>query len=138
MPGIRGRHADGLLRGSEHCHALTPEKTRKRKEKNTAVLLQNLLGDFNKEQEAFIKDKLSKGSEAAVPPWVGCPNEENLKEECLSLSTVSRPFSSAIIKEEKTLHNHALLQIIDKESFHLCHVKIIHCYFDPCSVLIQS
>lgn len=33
MPGIRGRHADGLLRGSEHCLALTPEKTRKRKEK---------------------------------------------------------------------------------------------------------
>ncbi len=51
-------------------------------------VLQNLLGDFNKEQEAFIKDKNSKGSEAAVPPWVGCPNEESLKEECLALSTV--------------------------------------------------
>lgn len=55
------------------------------------ALLQNLLGDFNKEQEAFIKDKNSKGSEAAVPPWVGCPNEESLKEECLSLSTVGQP-----------------------------------------------
>ncbi|KAK3926214.1 Synapse-associated protein of 47 kDa, partial [Frankliniella fusca] len=52
----------------------------------------NLLGDFNKEQEAFIKDKNSKGSEAAVPPWVGCPNEESLKEECLSLSTDRRNF----------------------------------------------
>lgn len=55
----------------------------------------NLLGDFNKEQEAFIKDKNSKGAEAAVPPWVGCPNEESLKEECLSLSTDRRNFVRA-------------------------------------------
>jgi len=51
--------------------------------------LQSLLGEFNKEQEAFIKEKQGKVSDAAVPPWVGCPNEESLKEEFLTLSTVS-------------------------------------------------
>jgi hypothetical protein len=50
---------------------------------------QSLLGEFNKEQEAFIKEKQGKVSDAAVPPWVGCPNEESLKEEFLTLSTVS-------------------------------------------------
>lgn len=56
-------------------------------------LFQSLLGEFNKEQEAFIKDKQGKtGDSAAVPPWVGWPNEENLKEECLALSTVSNVF----------------------------------------------
>jgi hypothetical protein len=50
---------------------------------------QSLLGEFNKEQEAFIREKQGKTSEAAVPPWVGCPNEESLKEEFLTLSTVS-------------------------------------------------
>jgi hypothetical protein len=50
---------------------------------------QSLLGEFNKEQEAFIREKQGKTSDAAVPPWVGCPNEESLKEEFLTLSTVS-------------------------------------------------
>ena len=53
--------------------------------------LQSLLGEFNKEQEAFIRENQGKVSDAAVPPWVGCPNEENLKEEFLTLSTVSAP-----------------------------------------------
>nr|XP_018912273.1 PREDICTED: synapse-associated protein of 47 kDa isoform X2 [Bemisia tabaci] len=53
----------------------------------------SILGEFNKEQESFIKEKEGKGSDgAAVPPWVGCPNEENLKQECLSLSTDRRNF----------------------------------------------
>jgi hypothetical protein len=54
-----------------------------------AILFQSLLGEFNKEQEAFIREKQGKVSDAAVPPWVGCPNEESLKEEFLTLSTVS-------------------------------------------------
>ena len=50
--------------------------------------LQRLISDLNKEQEAFIAgNKTEKGE--AVPPWVGSPNEEALKEECLALSTVS-------------------------------------------------
>ena len=57
----------------------------------TILYFQSLLGEFNKEQEAFIKEKQGKASDAAVPPWVGCPNEESLKEEFLTLSTVSEP-----------------------------------------------
>ncbi|RZF34920.1 hypothetical protein LSTR_LSTR011414 [Laodelphax striatellus] len=52
----------------------------------------SLLGEFNKEQEAFIKEKQGKNGDAAVPPWVGWPNEESLKQECLSLSTDKRNF----------------------------------------------
>ncbi|XP_023724944.1 synapse-associated protein 1 isoform X2 [Cryptotermes secundus] len=52
----------------------------------------SLLGEFNKEQEAFIREKQGKTSDAAVPPWVGCPNEESLKEEFLTLSTDRRNF----------------------------------------------
>ncbi|XP_075227921.1 synapse-associated protein 47kD isoform X2 [Lycorma delicatula] len=52
----------------------------------------SLLGEFNKEQEQFIKNKQGKAGEAAVPPWVGYPNEDALKEECLSLSSDRRNF----------------------------------------------
>ncbi|EEB13711.1 synapse-associated protein, putative [Pediculus humanus corporis] len=55
----------------------------------------SILGDFNKEQEAFIKEQQSKVTDAAVPPWVGVPNEESLKQECLSLSTDTRHFVRA-------------------------------------------
>ncbi|KAL1139135.1 hypothetical protein AAG570_009195 [Ranatra chinensis] len=56
----------------------------------------SLLGEFNKEHEAFLKEKqANKGDGAAVPPWVGHANEEALKEECLSLSTDRRNFVRA-------------------------------------------
>ncbi|XP_014252138.1 synapse-associated protein of 47 kDa isoform X2 [Cimex lectularius] len=55
----------------------------------------SLLGEFNKEQEAFIKEKQGKGNGTPVPPWVGCPNQDSLKEECLSLSTDRRNFVRA-------------------------------------------
>ncbi|KAB0800955.1 hypothetical protein PPYR_05309 [Photinus pyralis] len=51
----------------------------------------SILGEFNKEQEAFMKSQ--QGTTAsALPPWAGCANEESLKEECLSLSTDKRNF----------------------------------------------
>ncbi|XP_050536257.1 synapse-associated protein of 47 kDa isoform X2 [Daktulosphaira vitifoliae] len=50
-----------------------------------------ILGELNKEQESFLKDK-KDCSIAAVPPWVGHPNEEAVKAECLSLSTDRRNF----------------------------------------------
>ncbi|KAF2882886.1 hypothetical protein ILUMI_23272 [Ignelater luminosus] len=51
----------------------------------------SILGEFNKEQEAFLKSQ--QGTTAsALPPWAGCANEEALKEECLSLSTDKRNF----------------------------------------------
>ncbi|GLV41687.1 Synapse-associated protein 47kD [Carabus blaptoides fortunei] len=52
----------------------------------------SILGEFNREQDAFVKGKAGSNSDAAVPPWVGCANEESLKEECLSLSTDRRNF----------------------------------------------
>ncbi|XP_076041647.1 synapse-associated protein 47kD isoform X2 [Oratosquilla oratoria] len=51
----------------------------------------NILSEFNKEQEAFLAAKGNKTGEA-VPPWVGYPDEEKLKEEILALSTDRRNF----------------------------------------------
>lgn len=48
--------------------------------------LQNILGEFSKEQEAFIKGQQSVQS--GVVPWTGHQNEEKVKEEILSLSSV--------------------------------------------------
>lgn len=45
------------------------------------------MGEFSKEQEAFIKGQQG-GADAAVAPWVGHHNEEKVKEEILGLSTV--------------------------------------------------
>lgn len=50
---------------------------------------QSLLHDFNKEQEAFIKDQSGKSGDAGVCPWVGHKNEDKIKEEVLNLSGVS-------------------------------------------------
>lgn len=50
--------------------------------------LQSILGEFNKEQEAFIKDQSGKSSDAGSLPWIGHQNEEKIKEEILSLSAV--------------------------------------------------
>lgn len=58
--------------------------------------LQSILGEFNREQDAFIKGQ-ERGGGAATAPWLGAPNEAALKEECLSLSTVSS-FSGDIWK----------------------------------------
>lgn len=46
----------------------------------------SILGDFNKEQEAFVKEKNFQHTEAAVPPWVGYGDEEVLKQQILALS----------------------------------------------------
>lgn len=51
-------------------------------------LFQRLIAELNKEQEAFIASKQAGEKVEAVPPWVGAPNEDALREECLSLSTV--------------------------------------------------
>ncbi|XP_073959604.1 synapse-associated protein of 47 kDa-like isoform X5 [Choristoneura fumiferana] len=54
----------------------------------------SILGEFNREQDAFIKGQAGGGG-AATAPWVGAPNEAALKEECLSLSTDRRNFVRA-------------------------------------------
>lgn len=60
-------------------------KVKEAVEKNT------ILGEFNKEQEAFAA-KQAENAANSLPPWTGCTNEEALKEECLSLSTDKRNF----------------------------------------------
>lgn len=49
--------------------------------------MQNILGEFNKEQEDFIKSQ--QGFQSGVVPWAGHQNEEKVKEEILGLSSVS-------------------------------------------------
>lgn len=76
------------------------------------LVLQTLLSEFNKEQEAFIKAKGGKGGEA-LPPWVGYPDEESLKEEILALSTVSTISSRegtfslflSLVSDDKNFHH---------------------------------
>lgn len=50
-------------------------------------ILQNILGEFSKEQEAFIKGQ--QGATDGVAPWIGHQNEEKVKEEIIGLSSVS-------------------------------------------------
>ncbi|XP_011067571.1 PREDICTED: synapse-associated protein of 47 kDa isoform X4 [Acromyrmex echinatior] len=54
-----------------------------------------LIAELNKEQEAFIASKQIGEKGEAVAPWVGAPNEDALREECLSLSTDRRNFVRA-------------------------------------------
>lgn len=51
------------------------------------------MGQFNKEQEAFIKGQGGKAD--GVTPWVGKPNEAQVKEEILNLSSDRRNFVRA-------------------------------------------
>ncbi|XP_071481440.1 synapse-associated protein 1-like [Diadema antillarum] len=53
---------------------------------------QTIVGDFQKEQEKFMKEKHSKRSEVALPPWVGYNEEEQMKEQILALSQDKRNF----------------------------------------------
>lgn len=53
-----------------------------------------ILGEFNKEQEAFIKNQQGAGGPGACP-WVGHANEAKIKEEIMSLSADRRNFVRA-------------------------------------------
>ncbi|XP_055549012.1 synapse-associated protein of 47 kDa isoform X2 [Wyeomyia smithii] len=53
-----------------------------------------ILGEFNKEQEAFIKNQQGAGEPGACP-WTGHANETKIKEEILSLSADRRNFVRA-------------------------------------------
>ncbi|XP_014219535.1 synapse-associated protein of 47 kDa isoform X3 [Copidosoma floridanum] len=55
---------------------------------------ERLIAELNKEQEAFIAGKPGEKGEA-VAPWIGAPNEDALREECLALSTDRRNFVRA-------------------------------------------
>ncbi|ELU11445.1 hypothetical protein CAPTEDRAFT_171239 [Capitella teleta] len=53
-----------------------------------------IIGDFTKQQDAFVTEKQDKQkkSEAAVPPWVGYNEENAMKEQILALSSDKRNF----------------------------------------------
>ncbi|XP_062712123.1 synapse-associated protein of 47 kDa isoform X8 [Aedes albopictus] len=98
-----------------------------------------LLGEFNKEQEAFIKNQQG-GSGPGACPWTGHANEAKIKEEILSLSAdrrnfvrappagvefefdydVSYPIALAIMNEDKELEKmrfELVPKIITEENF---------------------
>ncbi|CAF3581496.1 unnamed protein product [Rotaria sordida] len=59
-----------------------------------AVEETSLLGDFSKEHEKFVTEKRTqqRREEAAVPPWVGYVEEEEMKKQILALSKEKRNF----------------------------------------------
>uniref|UniRef100_A0A6B2EH72 Putative synapse-associated protein n=1 Tax=Phlebotomus kandelakii TaxID=1109342 RepID=A0A6B2EH72_9DIPT len=62
--------------------------------KETVKDNQSILGDFTKEQEAFMKENAGKGG-SGQPPWVGVNNSDKVKEEILGLSADRRNFVRA-------------------------------------------
>ncbi|WAR08570.1 SYAP1-like protein [Mya arenaria] len=68
--------------------------TEKAKEITKSVEDKTFLGDFTKEQETFVTEKKEKDrkSEAAVPPWVGYNEEDDMKAQILALSQDKRNF----------------------------------------------
>ncbi|CAG9832277.1 unnamed protein product [Diabrotica balteata] len=56
-----------------------------------SIEYKNILSEFNKEQDQFIQNQQDDLA-LSLPPWVGCPNEHILKENCLSLSSDLRHF----------------------------------------------
>ena len=51
----------------------------------------SLIGNFTKEQDKFLTEKRTqqRREEAAVPPWVGYIEEEDMKKQILALSKVN-------------------------------------------------
>ncbi len=51
----------------------------------------SMIGNFTKEQDKFLTEKRiqQRREEAAVPPWVGYKEEDEMKEQILALSQVS-------------------------------------------------
>jgi len=55
----------------------------------------SMIGEFNKEQEQFIKNKVSDNENNGLPPWIGYQDEEAMKGKILSLSNDTRNFVRA-------------------------------------------
>ncbi|XP_034736713.1 synapse-associated protein 1-like isoform X2 [Etheostoma cragini] len=60
--------------------------------KINGIIDKTILGDFQKEQERFVQEKKAKTSGAAVPPWVGCNEEDTIQQQILALSADKRHF----------------------------------------------
>lgn len=65
---------------------------------------QNILGEFNKEQEEFIKSQ--QGIQSGIVPWLGHENEEKVKEEIFGLSSVNNCFrySTSLSRNTKVIY----------------------------------
>ncbi|KAM6921158.1 synapse-associated protein 1-like [Xenentodon cancila] len=60
--------------------------------KLSEIVDKTILGDFQREQERFLKEKNAKKYGAAVPPWLGCSEEDSVQEQILALSADKRHF----------------------------------------------
>ncbi len=79
-----------------------------------AVEEQSLIGNFTKEHEKFLTEKRTqqRREEAAVPPWVGYIEEEEMKKQILALSKVIYLHSPQIeINKISSRKNVILLEI---------------------------
>ncbi|GCC27495.1 hypothetical protein chiPu_0005919 [Chiloscyllium punctatum] len=56
------------------------------------VIDKTIIGDFKKEQDKFVQEKLTKKTDVAVPPWVGYSEEEAIQQQILALSAERRNF----------------------------------------------
>ncbi|XP_078265616.1 synapse-associated protein 1-like [Rhinoraja longicauda] len=56
------------------------------------VIDKTIIGDFQKEQDKFVQEKLVKKTDAAVAPWVGYSEEETIQQQILALSAERRNF----------------------------------------------
>eukprot|EP00794_Sanderia_malayensis_P000450 gene450-1092_t len=64
----------------------------KLKETVDVQLDKTIIGDLERENEKFIREKHAKRTEDPVPPWVGYNEEEEIKSQILSLSADERHF----------------------------------------------
>ena len=55
----------------------------------------NIISEFNKEQDQFIKSRSGQGSDVGLAPWVGYQGEEELRSKILTLSEDRRNFVRA-------------------------------------------
>jgi len=55
----------------------------------------NIISEFNREQEKFIKEKKNSDPNAALTPWIGCRDEDGLRAKILELSKDKRNFVRA-------------------------------------------
>lgn len=52
------------------------------------IFFQSILGDFNKEQEAFVTSKNADAKDECPLPWDGAEDVESVKQQIISLSAV--------------------------------------------------
>ncbi|XP_016359871.1 synapse-associated protein 1-like [Sinocyclocheilus anshuiensis] len=92
------------------------------------IIDKTILGDFQKEQEKFVQEKNAKKTDAAVPPWVGCNEEETIQQQILALSAVS--FSS-IFKQ-------LLILILISEPVFCCFTETIRPKTPPVAISAKA